>query len=250
MVGCRLVMFELMIMCLILCVICLGIASFVYAQKSSAITSTSAAVTRGPSVGGMTPSSSSGTATSIPSPMPKVTWVPSLTATNCKDLRPAANAVEETLRLYVQQRGREFVTYLKNSKHANDPRAQAAIISWAGFVHIFSEAGARFNRSTGCLYINPSVQSVTRARMNTKFLHELAHSICCGHDTKWQSAFKYFLGIATQELGWICDVECGICTKYGICSKSDCPKCTWINDPATCPLPHYRYQTCSTNCED
>lgn len=245
----------IMFMC-VMCVLCIGIA-FVYAQKlytqgpsspssGGAISRTAPISTLAATTGTTGTTTTTATATAS---MPKVTWVPSLAATNCKDMRPAANAVEETLRLYVQQRGREFVTHLKNSKHANDPRAQAAIISWAGFVHIFSEAGARFNRSTGCLYINPSVQS-SRARMNTKFLHELAHSICCGHDTKWQSAFKYFLGIATNELGWICDVECGICTKYGVCSKSDCPKCTWIDDPATCPLPHYRYQTCSTNCED
>ena len=235
-----------MIMCMcIMCVLCIGIA-FAYIKMMSNSASATPS-TQAPKILG---SAANTTITISPSPVPKVTWVPSLSATNCKDVRPAANAVEETLRLYVQQRGREFVTHLKNSNHANDPRAQAAIISWAGFVHIFSEAGARFNRSTGCMYINPSVQSVTRARMNTKFLHELAHSTCCGHDTKWQSAFKYFLGIATQELGWICDVECGICTKYGICSKSECPKCTWIDDPVKCPLPHYRYQTCTTNCED
>lgn len=184
-------------------------------------------------------------------PTPKATYSASLTATNCKDARPALNAVEETFRLYVQQRGREFVTHLKNSKHASDPRAQALIVSWSGLINIFSENTAKFNYVSGCFSFNPSAKNLTRARMNTKLLHEFAHSICCGHEAKWQSAFTYFLNIATAELGWICDTDCGMCQKYGVCQKSDCPKCNWTEDPAKCAAPYWIHKTCTTTqCEE
>jgi hypothetical protein len=190
------------------------------------------------------------TMSSTQAPVPPKAYSASLTATNCKDARPAANAVEETFRLYVQQRGREFVTHLKNSKHSTDPRAQSLIVSWSGLVHIFSAQTAQFNHVTGCFFMNPSAKNLTRARMNTKLLHEFAHSTCCGHEVKWQGTFKYFLGIATSELGWIVDVDCAICQKYGVCQKSDCPKCNWTADPSKCATPHYVNKTCTISCEE
>lgn len=240
-------MFEVMLMSMcVACMMCLAFAFFYNQQRQDIV---AAPAMRNISASPL-PLISQAPGTT-PTSTPKATYSASLTATNCKDARPAANAVEETFRLYVQQRGREFVTHLKNSKHASDPRAQALIVSWSGLIHIFSENTAKFNYVSGCFSFNPSAKNLTRARMNTKLIHEFAHSTCCAHEAKWQSTFTYFLNIATAELGWICDADCGMCQKYGMCMKSDCPKCNWTEDPAKCTAPYWTHKTCTTTqCEE
>lgn len=160
------------------------------------------------------------------------------------------SAQEEKLRVYCQDKCASFVNHLK-SKHASDPRAQATIRTWNGTVTLFDAAGARFIRGglrSGCLYVNPG-NDASYPRLHTKLLHELAHATPSGHDPRWQDAFVFFLGIATAELGWKCEMRCGACQSYGVCSKTKCPKCTWLEDPALCPKPHYTLKDCATNCE-
>jgi len=46
------------------------------------------------------------------------------------------------------------------------------------------------------------------------------HESLCAGMTTW-------LQIATDELGWACEVDCDACYETGVCSTSDCPKCVW-----------------------
>lgn len=153
---------------------------------------------------------------------------------------------EEKVRAYCQDQVTAFVNHLR-TRHGSDPRSQAVIRTWNGTVHLFYESasGARYNRSTGCLYVNPTIDA-SRPRLHTKILHELAHATPNNHDERWRDAFAFFLKIATAELGWECELRCGACQKYGLCSKAFCPKCTWLDgDPARCPKPHYEFKDCA-----
>ena len=70
------------------------------------------------------------------------------------------------------------------------------------------------------------------ASLNKSIVHEIAHATRfkylgeTSHSTEWKDAWKTFLKIATEELGWKVEAPCSSKSFYGL-NKDDCPKCEW-----------------------
>lgn len=73
-----------------------------------------------------------------------------------------------------------------------------------------------------------------RGRIYTRLLHELAHSTSGPHNKDFYDAQRFFMQVASTELGWPLDVNCRLCCHLATCSKEACPDCNWMEDPATC----------------
>lgn len=71
-------------------------------------------------------------------------------------------------------------------------------------------------------------------RLMTRILHELAHSTGYRHDIRFYNTHRFFLKVATEELGWRLDVNCRVCCESSVPCQEVCPKCTWEEDPKTC----------------
>ena len=68
--------------------------------------------------------------------------------------------------------------------------------------------------------------------LNKSITHELAHGTRnkyfgeTSHSEDWKKAWKRFLKIATEELGWKVEAPCSSKQFYGL-TEEDCPKCVW-----------------------
>jgi hypothetical protein len=92
-----------------------------------------------------------------------------------------------------------------------------------------------FDHSTGILYVAPrdgSGDLRDNASLNKSICHELAHGTRfkypgeTSHSTEWKTAWKRFLRIATDDLGWIVEAPCSSKSFYGL-ELEDCPNCSW-----------------------
>lgn len=150
----------------------------------------------------------------------------------------------ETLR-WLRARVREFVDHLRR-RHADDPRA-STLFGKLKDVRLLdaSESSPRdgswkngkFKHSAGTLFVAPrdlSGRPRTRSSLLRTVVHELAHATRIkepgelGHSPQWKQAWLWFLEIATREMGWSVDIKCAECTFYGLCDRSQCPKCNWL----------------------
>jgi hypothetical protein len=68
---------------------------------------------------------------------------------------------------------------------------------------------------------------------NSLLLHELAHTTHTVHGSEFRSAWMFLCRIATEQLGISVRLTCGECNMYGVCDKAMCPKCNWVNVPAS-----------------
>jgi hypothetical protein len=92
-----------------------------------------------------------------------------------------------------------------------------------------------FDHSTGILYVAPrdgSGDLRDNASLNKSICHELAHGTRfkypgeTSHSTEWKTAWKRFLRIATDDLGWVVEAPCSSKSFYGL-ELEDCPNCDW-----------------------
>lgn len=151
--------------------------------------------------------------------------------------REAVNDEETALLKYLNAKLTEFVNHLATT-YPYHPMAQRAVESWNGEIKMSTrDTGATFMRNTGCMVINPYFQTPDPSQMApmdrllTRILHELAHSWSGPHDAAFYDAQRWFLRVATQDLGWKPSVTCRVCCSYpgAVCSKETvCPLCTWI----------------------
>jgi hypothetical protein len=74
----------------------------------------------------------------------------------------------------------------------------------------------------------------SKYRILTRVLHELAHSTGYYHDRDFYDTQRFFMKVATEELGWRLDVTCRVCCETSVPCETVCPKCTWTEDPKTC----------------
>jgi hypothetical protein len=142
--------------------------------------------------------------------------------------RSAKTDKEKHLVQAVQKKSSQFVQHLKRN-YGKDPRARKLINQWKGEVIIYERAAASYNKRTGRMFINPTLPvNYVASRLNSKILHELAHSNGTGHDEVWRRAWHFFLRIATRELGWKCQINrVEACKKYSLCHNDQCPRCVW-----------------------
>ena len=145
---------------------------------------------------------------------------------------PAEKAVMSMLR----EKATEFAAHL-GAKHPDHPFTKRLLETWNGEIRVsIKDTGASFNRVTGCLIVNPYKGAVppdtvaTDARLLTRLLHELAHSWHGPHEASFYDAQRWYLRVATEELGWECAVNCRVCcgdATPGGCVTAACPKCIW-----------------------
>ena len=137
----------------------------------------------------------------------------------------------------------EFVTHLE-ARYPENPMAQRAIETWNGEVKMSTRpTGATFTRNNGCMVVNPYYDANKGRqgipgmlmdpieRIMTRILHELTHSWSGPHDASFYDAQRWFLRVASEDLGWTLYVTCRVCCHYSgsVCSQETvCPKCTWI----------------------
>jgi hypothetical protein len=164
--------------------------------------------------------------------------------------RPPRTPAEEDLRQQTLNVLRKIFGHLRTN-HATDARAQRALGVWNESGVFFtddSNIDVSFSQRTRCLVINPATPEVASfPRFVPLVLHHLAHSTCCLHDDRWLDAYLFLLRVATEELGLPAAITCAECTKYGVCSKAVCPKCTWAT--GSCPPPHRIHKLCKSGCD-
>ncbi|AGE59824.1 hypothetical protein ATCVTN60342_609R [Acanthocystis turfacea Chlorella virus TN603.4.2] len=92
-----------------------------------------------------------------------------------------------------------------------------------------------FDHASGILYVAPrdgSGDLRDTASLNKSICHELAHGTRfkypgeTSHSSEWKTAWKRFLRIATEDLGWVVEVPCSSMSFYGL-QHDDCPACKW-----------------------
>ena len=98
-----------------------------------------------------------------------------------------------------------------------------------------------FDHSSGILRVAPrdgAGKIRDEASLNKTIVHELSHGTRVkyigetSHSHEWKDAWKHFLKIATENLGWAVESSCSTMKFYGL-EKSDCPRCRWDNED--CP---------------
>lgn len=150
---------------------------------------------------------------------------------------------------WLQARVGEFVAYLR-AHHADDDRVRALLGKLRG-VELLPAAEIRpravggaaswrngkFKHSTGVLYVAATDFAGaprTPGSLLKTVVHELAHATRdaaggeASHSPRWKQTWLWMLEIATQRLGWDVEVRCAQCTYYGLCERSQCPKCRWL----------------------
>jgi hypothetical protein len=164
--------------------------------------------------------------------------------------RPPRTPAEEDLREQTIRFLKNFFNHLRKN-HATDARAQRALGAWNETGVFFTddpEITVAFSQRTRCLVINPATPEVASfQRFVPLVLQHLAHSTCCLHDDRWLDAHLFLLRVATEELDLPAAITCAECTKYGVCSKAVCPKCTWAT--GSCPPPHRIHKLCKSGCD-
>ncbi len=155
---------------------------------------------------------------------------------------------DEDILALVRDRVTEFVEHLRRA-HADDPRAQALFEKLESVRLLDSEEyrpkgggswrNGKFKHSTGTLFVaprDPAGRPRTESSLMKTVVHELAHATRHkepgeeGHSPQWKQTWLWFLELATGDLGWKVDTKCAECTYYGLCDRSQCPKCTWLQN--------------------
>jgi hypothetical protein len=124
---------------------------------------------------------------------------------------------------------RMFLKHL-DVHHGSDARTLRAMHAWNGRIKIVREKGVifRFSKRTGCLLVNPDAPVASDPpRFIAVMLRHLAHTTCCPHNSSWLDAYIFYLQVATEELGMNVSLECSDCTRYGVCYRAMCPRCSW-----------------------
>ena len=166
------------------------------------------------------------------------------------EIARAPTSEEAALFEMLRAKATEFATYIK-TKYPQNPMTQALLKTWSGEVMASKKkTGATFSRKSGCLVINPYFETLKKAgskhrtrtdtfdptsRLLTRVLHELAHSWSGPHNAKFYEAQRWFVRVASDELGWKLDVTCRLCcySDSGCDPQTICPKCTWVESDCT-----------------
>lgn len=156
-------------------------------------------------------------------------------------------ATDQEILEWVRRRVDQFVNHLEQH-HPEDPRYRA-LLAKLDDVQLLDDAEAeprngswrngKFKHSTGTLFFAPRTpdgEPRTESSLLKTVVHELAHATRFkqpgeeAHSQQWKQNWLWFLGIATNELGWKVDIKCAECTYYGLCHRDRCPKCNWLQN--------------------
>lgn len=142
---------------------------------------------------------------------------------------------------YLVAKGKEFLAHV-SAAYPADPRVQK-LKGWARVVLGFSQrredessTWALAETYTGCIVFSlDRMGSVPRSL--TRLLHEMSHlaSKENGHTAKFYECHRWFMTIASEELGWTLENRCReTCDMTPEARASACPKCTWQVPPGEC----------------
>jgi hypothetical protein len=157
---------------------------------------------------------------------------------------------EHTLR-FLQSQIQTFVKHLRDtypdSEYTKNLLAKFSDVQLLPFKrgsapHTYTSG--MFDHSNGVLYVaarDGTGSPRDEPSLNKSICHELAHGTRfkypgeTSHSGDWKSAWKKFLKIATEELGWRVEAPCSSMKFYDL-QKSDCPNCVWDSEEcATTP---------------
>lgn len=154
---------------------------------------------------------------------------------------------DERVLTWIEERVDEFIDHVQD-KYPGDQRVNDLLDKFSHVELLDADESqprdgtwknGKFKHSTGVLYVAPRDQHGTLrtpSSLMKTIVHELAHATRnktpgeTSHSQQWKQTWLWFLKIATQELGWQVDIKCAECTFYGLCDKSSCPKCTWLQE--------------------
>lgn len=157
------------------------------------------------------------------------------------------NATDDDTLAWVRARVSEFVDHLR-THHATDARAKDLFAKLRRVELLAPDESAprsgswkngKFKHSTGTLFVAArDLRAIVRTESSLlkTVVHELAHATRnkssgeASHSQEWKHTWLWFLSIATQELGWKVDIKCAECSFYGLCDRSQCPKCNWLQN--------------------
>ncbi len=127
-------------------------------------------------------------------------------------------AVTESIRQHLAQ-------LMEAVRASGDRRAAHVLMAWNGSVQSSPKRGTMVFVQ-GRLVVGPACPSRdTPARLRTRLIVALARAsvaeTLCAGTTAW------LLQLATNTLGWDCEVDCDTCYQTGVCAQAECPKCTW-----------------------
>lgn len=166
--------------------------------------------------------------------------------------RQAERQAEDSRTLaWLRAKVSELLGYLQ-THHAGDARARSVFTKLRD-VQLLPESdlqprtvggsaswrSGKFRHSDGVLYVAARDfrgQTRTEASLLKTVVHELAHATRAkylgegSHSQQWKQTWLWMLELATQRLGWNVEVKCAQCTYYGLCERSQCPKCTWLTN--------------------
>jgi predicted metal-dependent hydrolase len=153
---------------------------------------------------------------------------------SCPRATPAdrMTATQTVNRQTLQERATAFMTHCE-LRHSSDKRVRNLMRVWNRSVEQSNFAGdpatvwGTFNKATGCLMLRMDGAKSMEEQLAI-LLHELAHTSGESHDDTWKDCYLFFLGIATQEMGWRVTLKCPTaCRSHAICAQSNCPACQW-----------------------
>lgn len=148
---------------------------------------------------------------------------------------------------WVRGKVSEFVAHLQTA-HPDDPRTQALLQKLQDVRLLDPQESApqdgswrngKFKHSVGTLFFaprDPRGKPRSESSLMKTIVHELAHATRFkelgedAHSQQWKQNWLWFLGIATQDLGWAVDIKCAECTYYGLCDQQQCPRCNWLQN--------------------
>ncbi len=177
-------------------------------------------------------------------------------ATN--EWRPVQTHQEFRVIKTLSEKAAQFVSHLQ-ARYPTDERAQKLVRTWNGRVNMSTrDTGATFYPN-GCMIINPYHETRRAAtepkkaaevaqlntpgtvpgmddlgRLLTRMLHEFAHSTSSAHNAKFYDTQRWFLRIASEELGWPLVANCRVCCHSTTPCAEACPSCFWVEPPETC----------------
>ena len=147
---------------------------------------------------------------------------------------------QKRLLRYLETKGDEFRDHLA-AAYPDDERTRR-LQTWSGRVVPFSQrfddfkgGWAQSQYYSGCISFSlDRMASVPRSL--TRLLHEMAHFAMgqgVGHSKEFYECHRWFMKIASEELGWILEIRCReMC--FASSKRNPCPKCVWQVPPARC----------------
>lgn len=148
---------------------------------------------------------------------------------------------ERTLR-FLKSQIKNFMTHIRENymdeettKNLIMKYSDVQLLPYKGGTKSGTYTSGMFDHSNGVLYIAPRDARGTlrdESSLNKSICHELGHGTRfkypgeTSHSDEWKNAWKRFLKIATEELGWKVEANCSSNSFYGL-ERKDCPKCDW-----------------------